>query len=213
MSVIGMWMIGAIPDSDAADLLARLSAAASQDVRPTAFSDLAAWWNGGGDQEIFFGTVPGRPWETDTESAERLMGLVNLANSETEASESVWDACLDLMSDREDDAIFVSSARKGSPIMTLCYALGAARIALLPGTFGNVLLRHSDIDESLRRVEQALDLSGSQRAEATHRMRAWLDETGDAPHFDGDALLTSPQRVLRHAAATGQGVAAFSRWY
>jgi hypothetical protein len=213
MSVTGMWIIGAIPDSEATDLLVQLSVAAAREPVSAAFPELAAWWNGGGDQETFFGTIPGRPWERDTDAADRLMTLVNVANPENEASESVWDACLGLMSDSEDGAVFVASARKASPVAALCYALGAARMALLPGTFGNFLLHHSDIGEGIHHAEQALQLSDGRRAAAIKRMRVWLHEMGDAPQFDCDGLLDGPLRVLRYAAATGQGVAAFSRWY
>jgi hypothetical protein len=177
------------------------------------FAELAAWWNGGGDGEEFFGTVPRRPWERDTAAAERLMTLVDLANPETEESESVWDDCLNLIGSSEDAARFVSSARKASPVAALCYALGAARMALLPGTFGNFVLRAGDVDQALRRVERAFELSDGQRAEAIHRMRVWMEEMGDAPDFDGEGLLSDPLRVMRYAAANGQGVAAFNRWY
>src|SRR5688572_29499541 len=121
MSVTGMWIIGAIPETDADDLLIRLFAAQESEPRPALFAELAAWWNGGGDGEEFFGTGPRRPWERDTAAAERLMTLVDLANPETEESESVWDDCLNLIGSSEDGARFVSSARKASPVAALCH--------------------------------------------------------------------------------------------
>ncbi|GAB2854635.1 hypothetical protein GCM10022221_62680 [Actinocorallia aurea] len=213
MSVTGMWIIGAIPEPDATDLSIRLSAAQEHEPSSASFADLAAWWNRGGDGEEFFGAVPGRPWERDTEAASRLMTLVDLADPGSEESASVWDDCLKLMSSSEDGAVFVASARKASPVAALCYALEAARMALVPGTFGNFLLRGGDVNDGLRRIESAFDLSDGRRAEAVHRMRVWMEEVGDAPEFDGEGLLSGPLRVMRYAAANGQGVAALSRWY
>jgi hypothetical protein len=212
MSVTGMWIIGTIPEPDATDLLTRISAVRAREPRSAAFADLAAWWNGGGDGEEFFGMPPGRPRERDAEPAYRLMELVALANPETEESESVWDDCLDLIGSSEDDARYVSSARKASPVATLSYALGAARMKLLPGTFGDFVLRATGVNDALQRAEHAFELSDSQRIEAIQRMRVWMEEMGD-DEFDGEDLLDGPLRVMRHAVATGQGVAAFSRWY
>lgn len=36
---------------------------------------------------------------------------------------------------------------------------------------------------------------------------------GDAPGFDAAELIDAPLRVLRFAAETRSGAAAFSRWY
>lgn len=189
-----MWIIGAIPAPAAETLAARLSEARAGEPHLTELADLTTRWQNGED-------LP----------PERLMTLVDLANPGTETLEAIWDDCLDLIGTAPDEARFVSSARKASPIVALCHALGPARMALLPGILGDFVLRERDVTDALNRARRAL--TGDLRAETVHRLRTWMDEVGDAPDFAAEPLLTAPLRILAHAAATGHGAAAFTRWY
>lgn len=210
MSATGMWLIGAIPDLEASDLLTRFSGTLREPgpMQPAAFAEALAWWTAAGDEEPFFEKAPGR---RATDAADRLASLVEGANPRTEASEAAWDACTDLMADH--DGVLVVAARKASPVAALCYALGPERTSLLPGRFGNFLLSNSEVTASLAHIEQALQLTGAQRAQTLQRIDTWMTEMGDEPDFKTEELLDGPLRVLRHAAATSCGAAAFTRWY
>jgi hypothetical protein len=215
MSMTGMWLVGAIPDREAIDLLARFSEALSEPgpMKPSAFAEALAWWTAAGDREPFFEKVPGKPGERATDAAYRLASLIDGANPETESSEAAWDACMDLLDDEGDHSVLVVTARNTSPVAALYYALEAESTSLLPGRFGNFLLSHSEITASLAHIEQALQLTGTRRTQALHRIGTWMKEMGDVPNFETEELLDGPLRVLRHAAATGCGAAAFTRWY
>jgi hypothetical protein len=215
MSVTGMWIIGAIPDREARRLLTDFSDTFGDPgpIAPTAYAEALAWWNDGGDQEPFFGiTVPGRPWERDTDAADRLNNLVE-GLPEAESAEEAWDECLALMTDKVEHGVYVASARKAAPIAALSYALGAARMSLLPGRFGNFLLSHDAVVANLARIEQAMHLTEAEQEQAVQRIHTWMDEMGDAPNFNAEDLLDGPLRVLRSAASADTGAAAFSRWY
>ncbi|MGP4024652.1 hypothetical protein [Actinomadura sp. 3N407] len=215
LSVTGTWLVGAIPDREANELLARFSDALSGPgpMQPRAFAEALEWWTTAGEQEGFFERVPGKDWERATDAAYRLASLVDGANPETELSEAAWDACMDLMGDEGEDALLGVAARKASPVAALCYALGAESMSMLPGRFGNFLLSHAEVLAGLPRAERALQPAGARRAQTLQRIGTWMKEMGDEPNFDAEKLLDGPLRVLRHAAATGYGAAAFTRWY
>jgi hypothetical protein len=123
------------------------------------------------------------------------------------------DASMSLMPETEGVGLFVAAARKASPAAALCYGLGAEGTAMLPGWFGDFLLSADDVITALPRAEEALRLSSTRRSEALSRITAWMTAMGDAPGFDAAELIDAPLRVLRFAAETRSGAAAFSRWY
>lgn len=116
------------------------------------------------------------------------------------------------MPEAEGSGLFVAAARKASPAAALCYGLGAEGTAMLPGWFGDFLLAADDVITALPQAEEALRLSGTRREEVLSRIASWMTVMGDAPGFDAEELVDAPLRVLRHAAETGSGAAAFSRW-
>lgn len=107
----------------------------------------------------------------------------------------------------------VATARKASSAAALCYGLGAERTAMLPGWFGDFLLSADDVITALPRAEEALRLSSMRRGEVLSRITSWMTAMGDAPDFNAAELVDAPLQVLRFAAETGSGAAAFSRWH
>lgn len=216
MSSAGLWVVGVIPDEEARALPDRyIHLIRPGDwERPPGFGETLAWWSNGGDQEPFF-ELPADPSEplAPTSTAQRFAGFVEDTNAPTEAAEAMRDASMTLMPETEGAGLFVATARKANPVAALCYGLGAQRSAMLPGWFGNFLLSAEEVRTALSRAEEALLLSSTQRSAALTRITAWMTAMGDAPDFDAVKLIEAPLRVIRHAAETGSGAAAFSRWY
>ncbi len=213
MSVMGVWIVGAVPDAQVRDLAGRFSGALDGHGLPHSAADAVtlAWWRDGGDKEPFFEDVSGRQVFRPTDAAERFAEL--FLGSDSDEADELWEVCLGLVNDDEPDGLFVASTRKASPVAALFYGLGALRSGLLPGAFGAFLLTHREVEEALPRVERVLRLTPEQRARVLQRIGAWMDGMGDKPDFDAAGLVEGPLRVLRHAADSGRGVAAFSRWY
>lgn len=84
---------------------------------------------------------------------------------------------------------------------------------MLPGWFGDFLLSADDVITALPRAEEALRLSSMRRGEVLSRITSWMTAMGDAPDFNAAELVDAPLQVLRFAAETGSGAAAFSRWH
>jgi hypothetical protein len=215
MSVTGVWLVGAVPDREASALAPRFSDAsgASGPARSAALAADLDWWTAVGEREPFFEEVPGASSPRATDAAYRFASLVDAATPATEPTETVWDACVDLMTDQGEDGMLVAVARKASPVAALYYALGPEGTSSLPGRFGHFLLSHGEVEARLADVEHALRPTGDRRARALRRIGTWMECMGDAPGFDAEELLDGPPRVLRRAAASGHGVAAFTRWY
>jgi hypothetical protein len=214
MSVTGVWLVGAVPDREASALAPHFRDApgTSGPARSAALAEDLAWWTAVGEREPFFEGVPGACSPRATDAAYRFASLVDAATPETEQAE-VWDACVDLMTDQGEDGMLVAVARKASPVAALYYALGPEGTSSLPGRFGHFLLPHGEVEARLADVEHALQPTGDRRARALRRIGTWMECMGDAPGFDAEELLDGPPRVLRRAAASGHGVAAFTRWY
>ncbi|MFD7946149.1 hypothetical protein [Streptomyces sp. NPDC059744] len=212
----GLWVVGVIPDEETWALPDRfLHLIQPGDwARPSGYGETLAWWSDGGDREPFFvhPVAPSGPL-TPTPAAQRFADFIHNANAATEAAEAMRDASMSLMPETEGVGLFVAAARKASPAAALCYGLGAEGTAMLPGWFGDFLLSADDVITALPRAEEALRLSSTRRSEALSRITAWMTAMGDAPGFDAAELIDAPLRVLRFAAETRSGAAAFSRWY
>lgn len=216
MSSTGVWVVGVVADAEARalpDRYVHLIRPGDRD-RPAGFGETLAWWSNGGDQEPFFhvpadssGLLAPLP------AARRFAGFVEDANAPTEAADAMRDASMALMPEAQGAGLFAAAARKANPAAALCYGLGARRTAMLPGWFGDFLLSAEEVRTALPRTEEALLLSGTQRSAALDRITAWMTAMGDDPDFDAAELIDAPLRVVRHAAETGSGAAAFSRWY
>ncbi|MFG2818648.1 hypothetical protein ACGFX4_04375 [Kitasatospora sp. NPDC048365] len=216
MSSTGVWVVGVVPDAEALALPERLFhlVRPGDRTKPPGFAEALAWWSNGGDREPFFEPPvdPSKPVSL-TPAARRLADLVEDANPPTEAVEAMRDAGTALMPDAEGPGLYLATARKANPVAALHYGLGAQRSAMLPGWFGDFLLSASEVRNALPRAEEALLFSPSERSAALTRITAWMTGMGDDTDFGAAALVDAPLRVLRHAAATGSGAAAFSRWY
>ncbi|MEU5875898.1 hypothetical protein [Spirillospora sp. NPDC047279] len=218
MSVHGVWVVGAISDADSRDLIARFSDVVPQHLQPAVsdpddYAESLSWWENGGDTEVFFEEVPGRTWRQPTDAADRFADLAHLAHPETSRTEELWDVLLNLLDGTGPDHLFTSAARKASPAAALYYALGAVTTRPLPGRFGTFLLTNGDLTTYASAIDQALDLSGARRDQVLQRISTWMREMGDAPEFDAASLVDGPLHVMRQAVASGQGLAAFTRWY
>ncbi|WP_351229684.1 hypothetical protein [Streptomyces sp. NPDC002133] len=216
MGSTGLWVVGVIPDEEARALPDRYIHLMQPGdwARPPGYGETLAWWSDGGDREPFFEhTVdPSRPL-TPTPAARRFADFIHDANAATDAAEAMRDASMSLMPVTEGAGLFVAAARKASPAAALCYGLGAEGSAMLPGWFGDFLLSADEVMTALAQAEEALCLSSTRRSEALSRIAAWMTAMGDASGFDAAELIDGPLRVLRFAAETGSGAAAFSRWY
>ena len=146
-------------------------------------------------------------------AAKRFADFVHTANLPSAATEAMQDAGMSFMPETEGDGLFVATARKTSPAAALCYGLGAEGSAMLPGWFGDFLLSVDEVLTALPRAEEALRLTGTRRSAVLARITDWMGAMGDDPGFDAAELVDAPLRVLRFAAETRCGAAAFSRWY
>ncbi len=216
MNSTGLWVVGVLPDEEARVLPDRYShlIRAGDWVKPSAYGETLAWWSNGGDQEPFFElpldlSGPLMP----TAAAQRFADFIDCANVGSEAAEATRDASMGLMPEAEGAGLFVTTARETSPAAALCYGLGAEGAAMLPGWFGDFLLPADEVLTALPRTEEALQLSGPRRSEVISRITDWMTTMGDAPGFDAAELIDAPLRVLRFAAETRSGAAAFSRWH
>ncbi|MDX2643128.1 hypothetical protein PV341_05990 [Streptomyces sp. PA03-1a] len=216
MSVMGVWVVGAVPDDEARALSRHAARRGTGDEDlPPVHAQALAWWSGGGDAERFFdGTADGSGGASPTPAALRFAELVHCNTApDDEPALTLQDELMELMPTTGGDGPFAAVARKASPVAALLHGLGAEASALLPGRFGEFLLSHDEVVAALPRVVRALDVSGARRDEVLSRVAGWMRGMGDAPEFDGAELLDAPVRVLRHAARSGLGAAAFSRWY
>ncbi|MFC4911422.1 hypothetical protein [Actinomadura gamaensis] len=146
------------------------------------------------------------------EAARRLASqAADATDAETDAIEDLQDAAADLMADQGSP--FVAVARKANPVEALCNALGTDAMRALPGVRGNFILTADEVAAALPEVEAVLDVPPTRRAELLTRITTWMTETGDDPGFDAAELLDAPLRILREAASSFSGAAAFTRWY
>ncbi|MEU1616193.1 hypothetical protein ABZ479_02700 [Streptomyces sp. NPDC005722] len=205
MSVTGVWVVGAVPD-DVVRAHARTSRPAARDEElPPELARALAWWAEGADK-----TCPVK----DDPAALRFAELVDSASAaeDDEPTLTLQEELMHLMPQIEGEGPFAAAACSAGPVAALVYALGPAASAQLPGRFGEFLLTHDELAAALPGAERALDLSGARREHVLARAADWMGALGD-PEFDAAELLDTPLRVLRHAARSGHGAAAFSRWY
>ncbi|WP_236240468.1 hypothetical protein [Streptomyces sp. CC228A] len=211
-------MVGALPDAAARDLARRYGRPVRPlDGYPPREVRLAlAWWHNGGGEETFFARPagPSGPLEP-TPAAYRFADLVEAAHASSDSADAdaMQDASTAVMPETIGAGLFVATARKANPVAALFHGLGPRRSALLPGWFGHVLLSADEVRAALPRYEEALLLPDGERAAVLSGITDWMTAMGDAPDADAAELVDGPLRVVRHAAATGSGVAAFSNWY
>ncbi|WP_236245282.1 hypothetical protein [Streptomyces sp. CC210A] len=218
MGATGAWVVGVIPDAAARELAQRYGHPVGPghgDPSPEV-GRVLAWWRNGGGEESYFArrTDPSDPLEP-TPAAYRFADLVEAAHasSDTADTDAMRDASTALMPEAVGTGLFVATARKANPVAALYHGLGPRRSALLPGWFGHVLLSADEVRAALPRYEEALLLPDGERAAVLSRIADWMTAMGDAPDADAAELVDGPLRVVRHAAAAGSGVAAFSNWY
>ncbi len=215
LSVTGVWIVGAVPDEKARDLL-RAAVQGSSPVPASLHGDVPgelAWWRGRAQESLFSAstTSPGS-WSAD-QDAFRLSAFLDACRDGSEHVEALRDAVMDQFPPDAEEGRFAAVARKASPFSALAYALGPDAVLRLPGWFGDFLLDAEQVRAQLPAAEETLALTGAQRRNAVERIHAWLAGLGDDPDHDADELLDGPLRVLRHAAGTGQGAAGQVRWY
>lgn len=120
---------------------------------------------------------------------------------------------MDLLRDAEGEAAFAAAARKGDPVVALCYGLGVKAAARLPGWFGDFLLTAAEVRAVLPHAESVLAVTGPRRTEIIGRVDAWMSAMSDEPGFDARTLLDGPLRVLRYAAVHGTGAVGVTESY
>ncbi|OIK05817.1 hypothetical protein [Streptomyces monashensis] len=143
----------------------------------------------------------------------RCADFVRGAHPETEATEAIRHASLELMPGEGADGVSCAVARKASPAAALYYALEAGAAALLPGRFGTSCPPADGMCTAPPDAERALGIDGERRARMLRRIGDWTTGMRDAPEFAAADRLNGLLDVLRHAAGAGLGVPAFSRWY
>ncbi|WP_128789083.1 MULTISPECIES: hypothetical protein [Streptomyces] len=215
MSVTGVWVVGALPDEKARDLLRTAVPDSPWAPVPThrdASAELA-WWRSTAQSPLFSVSKswPGG-WVVD-DDAFRLSAFLDTCYDESEHAETLRDTVMDLFPREAGESLFAATARKAGPFSALAYALGPDSTLRLPGRFGEFLLDAGHVRAELPAAEEALALTGARRRDAVERIRAWMTGLGDAPAHDADELLDGPLRILHHAAHTGQGAAGVVRWY
>ncbi|MGA5822472.1 hypothetical protein ACPC54_31985 [Kitasatospora sp. NPDC094028] len=114
---------------------------------------------------------------------------------DVEAMYAVWEDCGDL---RPYGAV---SARNRFPMLGLAHALGPARMAELPGWFGDLVLSPAEVRATLPTVEAVFALDGAERAEAERRAVEALWSAD--PVRD---LFDTAVPIWRTAAAGGHGL-------
>lgn len=212
MSMMGMWVMGAVADEQIHDALC----AAVQTPSPTpAHADASrelAWWRDEAPGSLFRpSTAVAGEWQAG-DDAFRLSDFLDTCRDDSDQVEALRDALMDHFP-TEGEGLFIATARKASPFSALAYALGPDAVIRLPGWLGDFLLKSDEVRAALPAAEEALALDGARRRQAVERIHAWMTGLGDAPDHDADGLLDGPLRVLRHAARTGQGAAGHVRWY
>ncbi|MFD8734110.1 hypothetical protein ACFV06_04235 [Streptomyces sp. NPDC059618] len=215
MSVTGVWIVGALPDEALRDLpRAAVQGLSSAPLSmPEDVSGELAWWESRAKESMFrkSATSPGS-WRAE-EDAFRLHAFLDACRDDSEEMEALRDAVMDRFPPHGEEGLFAAVARKACPFSALAYALGPDAVRRLPGWVGDFLLDAEQVRARLPAVAATLDLTGARRRDAVERIHAWMTGLGDDPHHDADELLDGPLRVLRHAAHTGQAVAAQVRWY
>ncbi|NUQ95575.1 MAG: hypothetical protein HOY79_03095 [Streptomyces sp.] len=215
MSVMGVWVIGTLPDQKTKELL-QAAVQTSSPTRMPGHADVAgelAWWRSRAPESLFSAskTSPGS-WAAH-DDAFRLSAFFDNCHDDSDAVEALGDAVMDQFPPKEDEGLFAAVARKASPFSALAYALGPDAVLRLPGRFGDFLLHAEEVRAQLPAAEEALALTGAQRRDAVERIHRWMTGLGDDPDHDVEELLDGPLRVLRHAVRTGQGAAGLVRWY
>lgn len=212
MSVTGVWVVGVVPDDDVARIRREFRRLPVVGARSARFPQDLAWWREKSGREPFFDASDPRT-PVPTPSALRFSEFVENSRSDLDAVEAMKDAVMDLFPQEIGEGLFCATARKADPATALAHALGPTATLQLPGWFGDFLLNSREVLVALSKAEQALDLTGDQRAAAASRVREWMTAMGDDPDHDADELIDGPLRVLRSAARTGAGAAGLTRWY
>ncbi|MFG3224539.1 hypothetical protein ACGF07_07145 [Kitasatospora sp. NPDC048194] len=218
MSATGVWVVGTVSDEELRGLRPSTAdrAAASPFPPPSAPAGCAAeldWWRGRAGESLFARSTDGHGEWTATEDARWLCAFFDGCRDGAEPVEDLRDAVMERFPPEDEEGLFAAAARKANPFWALAYALGPEATLRLPGWFGDVLLDSAGLRACLPAAEAALTMTGARRRDAIERIHAWMTGLGDAPDHDADALLDGPLRVLRYAARTGRGVAAFTSWY
>src|SRR6478609_6236294 len=213
----GVWVVGALPDRDAAELPGRFAHLVGADGFPgwpDGFGETLAWVGRDCDGEALL-----RPEARSlTPAGVRFADFVRGANQEHPATQAMRNASLALLADHPSATSCTVEARGTGPVAALHYALGAAAAALLPGWFGDFLLTADEVRAALPDAVRALDLDGERRDRVLDRITAWTTCASDDPddpdarYFAAGELLDGPLRVLRHAADAGMGAFACTYW-
>ncbi|WP_328671737.1 hypothetical protein OG905_17690 [Streptomyces sp. NBC_00322] len=206
MSFTGVWAIGAVPDAEVAALPGRFAHLEGEWSTPPGYAEDLAWWLGGGDREPYFTPGP-------TPAALRFAAFARSGGPSAPAVAAMKEAGMDLLRDAEGEAAFAAAARKGDPVVALCYGLGVKAAARLPGWFGDFLLTAAEVRAVLPHAESVLAVTGPRRTEIIGRVDAWMSAMSDEPGFDARTLLDGPLRVLRYAAVHGTGAVGVTESY
>ncbi|MEW2129296.1 hypothetical protein [Streptomyces sp. NPDC005435] len=215
MSVTGVWAVGTVSDRTLDELL-RAAVRASPPVPGPSYVHVPeglAWWRGKGTESLFSASTDSPGAWVAGEDAFRLSAFFDSCYDDSEPVEALGDAVMGAFPPEGDEGLFAAVTRKAGPFSALAYALGPEAAQLLPGWFGDFLLRADEVRARLPEAEEALALTGPRRRDVVERIDQWMTALGDSPDHDAEELLDGPLRVLHHAARTGLGAAGVVRWY
>ncbi|MFE9426869.1 hypothetical protein ACFYNO_28340 [Kitasatospora sp. NPDC006697] len=199
MSWMGMWVVGALPDSAVRAVREQHGAQPWSGAAAEYREDLA-WW------------AAQPPVALTRESAQPLAELM-LCHVELAEAAEAEEACLQQLSGTPAEGVFVAGARKTHPPAALCHGLGPGATGLLPGRFGSFLLTADEVRSALPEVERALAVGGHRRAVVAERIEEWLERLGNGSQHQAGEFLDGPLRVLRYAERAGDGAVGCWRTY
>ncbi|MFI0894839.1 hypothetical protein [Streptomyces sp. NPDC020983] len=224
MSVMGVWVVGAVADGAVEEAHRRFpDAARAHGVWPEPPAGARRWRErfgpaGTRDGAPPAGTrdgTPGQPSHSPLTGGDiaRFADAVDRARTGAAEADELQEHLLRAVPQQEGDGLFCSAVPRGDGAAALLWGLGPDAVFGLPGCCGQFLCDAASVRAALPAAERALVLSPPRRSRTAARIRLWLDETADDPNCDIDELIDGPLRVLRHAARTGAGAVGLTLWY
>lgn len=210
MSVMGVWVVGAVADDVVEEARRRFSCAAgAHGTWPESSADMS-WWRERFELAGFDGTSE-RPSPVG-EIVRFADAIDRVRNDEAEVDE-LQDYLLQAFPQQDSEGLFCAVVPRGDGAAALMWGLGLDTTLRLPGCCGQFLFDAAQVQAALLAAEQALVLHPPRRAKVAARIRLWLDEMADDPNHDIDELIDGPLRVLRHAKRASVGAVGLTLWY
>ncbi|MFF2996415.1 hypothetical protein ACFVTC_17845 [Streptomyces sp. NPDC057950] len=211
MSVMGVWVVGIVPDNPIEEVRRRFpGAAGAHGTWPASSADMSQWCEPVAPAELLDAAAE-RPSRID-EIARFADAVDRVRNDGTDVDE-FQDYLLHAVPQQESEGMFCAAVPRGDGAAALMWGLGRDTALRIPGCCGQFLFDAAQVRVALPAAEQALVLHPSRRAHVAARIRMWLDEMADDPNRDINELIDGPLRVLRHAARTGAGAVGLTLWY